>query len=76
MSKQSEFILEVLATVILIVGVALTSFNAYPMNVYISLLGNLLWLGMGILWGKWSLIIIEIIISIIYVIGIIKMFIA
>ena len=76
MSKQSEFVLEVLATVVLIIGVALTSFNIYPINVYISLAGNLLWLGMGIVWGKWSLIIIEIIISIIYVIGIAKMFIA
>jgi hypothetical protein len=74
MSKQSEIIIEVIATVVLIIGVALTSFNIYPMNIYVSLLGNLLWLIMGLMWRKWSLIVIQIFISILYTGGLIKMF--
>ncbi len=72
MSRNLEIAIEVIATITLIVGVALTSYNMYPMNIYVSLAGNLLWLIMGILWRKWSLITIQIFISIIYTMGIVK----
>lgn len=72
MSRNLEIAIEVVATITLIVGVALTSYNMYPMNIYVSLAGNLLWLIMGILWRKWSLITIQIFISIIYMMGIAK----
>jgi hypothetical protein len=57
------------ATVTLIVGVALTSFNIYPLNVYASALGNLLWLLMAFHWQKKSLIIIQVFIFGIYILG-------
>ncbi len=72
MSRNLEIVIEVVATITLIVGVALTSYNIYPMNIYVSLAGNLLWFIMGILWRKWSLITIQTFISIIYMMGIAK----
>jgi len=62
-------IIEWAATITLIIGVALTSFNIYPLNVYMSVLGNLLWLFMAVHWQKKSLMLIEVFILIIYFIG-------
>jgi uncharacterized membrane protein len=67
-------IIEWIATITLIVAVALTSWNIYPANIYVSLLGNFLWLLMGIHWKKWSLIIIQVFITIIYLFGLYKYF--
>ena len=64
--------IEVLATGTLIIGVALTSWNIYPANIYMSVVGNFLWLLMGWYWKKWSLIIIEAFILVIYACGMIK----
>ena len=66
--------IEILATGTLIIGVALTSWNIYPANIYMSVVGNFLWLLMGWYWKKWSLIIIEAFILVIYACGIIKYF--
>lgn len=62
------------ATITLIVGVALTSFNYYPYNIYMSALGNLLWLAMAFYWKKWSLITIQVFIVLLYMGGIVKTF--
>ena len=67
-----EWWIEWVSTVILIVGVALTAYNIYPLNVYVSFLGNFGWVIVGLLWKKWSLIIIQIIISIIYIGGLLQ----
>lgn len=61
--------IEWLATAVLIVGVALTSWNIYPANIYISAAGNLLWFLVGYHWKKWSLITIQIIVTGIYAVG-------
>lgn len=60
------------ATITLIVGVALTSWNIYPANIYMSALGNFFWLLMALYWKKWSLITIQIFILLIYAAGVIK----
>ena len=65
-----QFYFEWLCTAVLIIGVALTSYNVYPLNIWISCLGNLGWFALGILWRKWSLIIVQLIVTIIYVAGI------
>lgn len=62
------------ATLTLIAGVMLTSYNIYPENIYMSFIGNLLWLLMGWYWKKWSLIIIEAVILLIYIGGMVKYF--
>lgn len=64
-----EKIFEWSATIILIIGVAFTAINIYPLNVYFSLLGNLMWLVLGFMWKKNSLIVIEAVIVAIYVAG-------
>ena len=69
--KQTwEFWFEWTCTVVLILGVALTSFNIYPLNIWISFLGNLGWMILGYMWRKWSLFIVELIIVAIYLVGI------
>lgn len=63
---------EWVATVTLIVGVALTSFNIYPANIYMSVLGNFLWLLLALHWKKFSLITIQSFIMLLYTGGMIK----
>jgi hypothetical protein len=71
LKEQSwQFWFEWLCTAVLIVGVALTSYNVYPLNIWLSFLGNLGWMILGYMWRKWSLFIVELIIVIIYVAGI------
>ena len=71
LNKQTwQFWFEWLCTLVLIVGVALTSYNVYPLNIWLSFLGNLGWMVLGYIWRKWSLFIVELIITIIYIAGI------
>lgn len=66
---------EWLSSIILLGGVALTSFNIFPLNLWILLIGNLNWVILGLVWRKWSLVAMQVIISLIYVVGIINMYI-
>jgi hypothetical protein len=70
-NKNKEFWIEWGSTAILIVGVCLTSFNIFPANIYFSLLGNAGWAIMAVMWKKWSLLVIQVVLSIIYLIGLI-----
>ena len=72
MNKKLEFILEWFATILLIVGVAATSWNIYPLNIYLSLAGNFAWLLVALVWRKWSLITIQFVIILIYISGVVK----
>ena len=65
-----ELWVEWVSTAILIIGVALTAWNIYPLNIYLSLLGNVGWMIIGLMWKKWSLITIQIVVTIIYIAGI------
>ena len=69
--KQVEFFFEWGSTFILLCGAALTSLNVYPMNVFLSLAGNLGWLVVSLMWRKPSLIVIQLVISVIYVAGLV-----
>jgi hypothetical protein len=62
------------ATITLIFGVALTSWNIYPSNIYMSAVGNFLWLLMALHWKKWSLITIQVFILLLYTGGVVKVF--
>ena len=66
---KSWIFIEWLATVTLIIAVALNSFNVYPINVYASTLGNALWLAIALHWKKKSLITIQVFIIGIYILG-------
>ena len=67
--------LQWIATVILMSAVALNAFNIFPLNIYISLLGNTLWIIVAYVWRKWSLLITSAIICSIYIVGVIKLWI-
>jgi len=75
MTKRNEWLLEWGSTFILIVGVALTAFNIFPLNVYFSLIGNFGWFLLGVYWKKWSLVTVQLIVTTIYLVGILKLFI-
>lgn len=67
-----EWIAEWGSTALLLVGVALTSFNIFPLNLWVCLAANFAWAIVGLIWRKWSLIMVQIVITIIYVAGIYK----
>lgn len=66
---QIDKILEWSSTVVLLVGVYLTAVNIYPMNVYISLVGNFGWLVVAVIWRKWSLLTVQLVIVALYMYG-------
>ena len=63
------FYTEWASTVILMIGVIYTSLNIYPTNVYWSLAGNTGWAIVAVAWRKWSLFVIQFILSAIYIAG-------
>ena len=72
MNKQVEWCMEWGSTALLLVGVALTSFNIYPLNLCVCLAANVGWTVMGILWKKWSLLIVQAVVSAIYIFGMVS----
>jgi len=66
------FFMEWIGTLVVLIGVAMTSFNIYPANLYVGLLGTLMWTVVGWKWRKWSLLVIEAAIAILYIAGIIS----
>ena len=72
LNKNYLFFVEWSATILLLSGAAFTSFNVYPMNVYLSMIGNLGWLVVALAWRKWSLITIQLVITVIYLAGLIS----
>lgn len=69
-----DFILEWGITFTLIIGVALTSFNIFPLNLWVSMIGNVGWLYLGYIWKKWSLFVVQIVITAIYIIGLLNLY--
>jgi hypothetical protein len=64
-----EKIWEWLATFVLIIGVYLTAVNDYPLNIYFSMAGNFMWMVLGVMWKKASLITIQLVVTVIYIYG-------
>lgn len=62
---------EWISTAILLVGCTLNAINIFPLNIYFCLAGNFGWAVVAVAWRKWSLIVIQAVVSIIYVAGII-----
>ena len=72
---NKELILEWTSTFIILTGVLLTNLDIRPYNLIISLIGCIGWLILSILWKKYSLMLIQIILIIFYSVGIIIYFI-
>ena len=63
-----------IGTMALIVGACMTALNIYPMNVYVMVFANGLWLWCGWLWREPSVIGLNFAMTFIYIIGAIKLF--
>ena len=58
-------------TILCLVGIGLTSYNIYPANVFLSLVGSVLWTIAGILQEDMPLILVEAVAVILYLSGVI-----
>ena len=72
MTITRDLVIEWASTIVLLAGVALTALNIFPLNIYVNFAGNALWLATGLLWRKWSLVVVSSIISVMYAAGIVK----
>jgi hypothetical protein len=62
-------------TILCLLGIALTSFNIYPANIFLSLIGSGLWTLAGMMQRDVPLMLVEFVAVILYAIGIITWFI-
>jgi len=58
-------------TILCLIGIALTSFNVYPLNILFGLVGSGLWTYAGILQRDLPLILVEVVAVILYFAGIV-----
>ena len=59
------------ASIVLIIGAAVTALDMYPYNMYFQFVGLTGWLIVGIMWKDWALIVVNTIGSLILFAGII-----
>lgn len=74
MSRNSDLQLiglKWLGTTLCLTGIALTSFNVYPLNLLFGLTGSALWTLAGILQQDAPLFLVEVISTAVYLVGII-----
>lgn len=58
-------------TIFCLIGIGLTSFNIYPLNLFFGLVGSALWTLAGFLQQDAPLVLVEAVAVIIYVMGVI-----
>jgi hypothetical protein len=58
-------------TIICLMGIALTSFNYYPANIYFGLIGSALWAFAGIAQKDYALFLVEFVAVAMYATGVI-----
>ena len=61
------------ASIVLIIGAAVTALDMYPYNMYFQFVGITGWLIVGILWKDWALIVVNTVGSLILFAGIIHL---
>ena len=70
--KTADFWIEWISTFILVAGVALTSWDITPWNMWLGLIANAAWSYLSVRWRQWSLLVISIVICSLYVGGLIR----
>jgi len=70
--KTTDFWIEWISTVLLVVGVALTSWDVTPWNLWLGLIANAAWIYIGARWHRWSLMVVSIVICSLYVSGLVR----
>ena len=73
-SRGLSWYLKWAGTIALLVGAACTSFEIVPLNLFLSSIGCLFWLIVGILWLDRALIVLNTIVGCIYFIGLMRYF--
>ena len=58
-------------TILCLLGIALTSFNIYPLNLFLSFIGSVLWTLAGFMQKDPALMLVEFVAVILYMIGIV-----
>ena len=61
-------------TILCLIGIALTSLNIYPLNLFFGLVGSFLWTLQGYINKDYALLIVEAVAVIIYIAGMFKFF--
>ncbi len=64
-----------LGTVLCLIGIALTSFNIYPLNILFGFVGSGIWTLAGILQNDAPLVLVEAVATVIYLAGLVVYFI-
>jgi hypothetical protein len=67
-------IIKWLGTILCLAGIGLTSFNIYPINIVLSLIGSVLWTFAGWAQKDTPLFLVELVAVIFYIAGIITLF--
>jgi hypothetical protein len=60
-------------TLLCLIGIGLTSFNIYPMNIYFSLIGSFLWTVAGAIQKDVPLFLVEFVAVVFYIMGVIHL---
>ena len=66
-----DWYIKCFASIVLIIGAATTAMDMYPYNMYFQFTGITCWLVVGWIWKDWSLIVVNIVGSLILLAGII-----
>lgn len=61
-------------TILCLVGIALTSLNIYPLNLFFGLVGSFLWTVQGFVYKDNALVVVELVAVLMYLVGIFKVF--
>ena len=70
-SNGLDWYIKWFASIVLIIGAAVTALDMYPYNMYFQFIGITGWLIVGIMWKDWALIVVNSIGSLILLAGII-----
>ena len=70
--KTKDWYLKWVSSIILIIGIVLTSHNIYPINLYVSSVGLLGWTIVGFIWKDRAIMVVNLISLVIYVTGLIN----
>lgn len=66
------FYLKWSGTILCLIGIGLTSFNVYPMNIFFSLVGSALWTIAGMLQKDMPLFLVELVAVLFYFAGVVS----
>ena len=64
------FYLKWTGTILCLIGIGLTSFNIYPLNIFFSLVGSALWTYAGLLQKDTPLFLVELVAVLFYIAGV------